>query len=73
MDTIVNIAGYRFIDLPDRDDIRDPMLEHCLKLNLKGSILLSQNGINFSIALAVYKGPVAAGADVYLWHRVLCQ
>ena len=50
MDTVVNIAGYRFVDLPDRDDIRDPMLEECLKLNLKGSILLSQNGINFFLA-----------------------
>ena len=50
MDTIVNIAGYRFVDLPDRDNIRDPMLEQCLKLNLKGSILLSQNGINFFLA-----------------------
>ncbi|HII52251.1 MAG TPA: hypothetical protein HA329_00540, partial [Candidatus Thalassarchaeaceae archaeon] len=50
MDTIVNIAGYRFVDLPDRDNIRDPMLEKCLKLNLKGSILLSQNGINFFLA-----------------------
>ena len=50
MDTVVNIAGYRFVDLPDRDDIRDPMLEECLRLNLKGSILLSQNGINFFLA-----------------------
>lgn len=50
MDTIVNIAGYRFVDLPDRDNIRDPMLEQCLKLDLKGSILLSQNGINFFLA-----------------------
>ena len=47
---VVNIAGYRFVDLPDRDDIRDPMLEECLRLNLKGSILLSQNGINFFLA-----------------------
>ena len=50
MDMVVNIAGYRFVDLPDRDDIRDPMLEECLRLNLKGSILLSQNGINFFLA-----------------------
>jgi|TARA_B100001564_G_scaffold299066_1_gene265376 UPF0176 protein len=50
VDTIVNIAGYRFVDLPDRDNIRDPMLEQCLKLDLKGSILLSQNGINFFLA-----------------------
>ena len=50
MNKVVNIAGYRFVDLPDRDSIRDPMLEECLKLDLKGSILLSHNGINFFLA-----------------------
>ena len=47
---VVNIAGYRFIDLPDRDDLRSPFLDRCEELGLKGTILLSPNGINFSIA-----------------------
>ena len=47
---IVNIAGYRFVDLPDRDELREPMLEHCLGLGLKGTVLLSPNGINFFLA-----------------------
>ena len=47
---IVNISGYRFIDLPDRDELREPMLEHCLGLGLKGTVLLSPNGINFFLA-----------------------
>ena len=47
---IVNISGYRFIDLPDRDGLREPMLEHCLGLELKGTVLLSPNGINFFLA-----------------------
>ena len=47
---IVNIAGYRFVDLPDRDELREPMLEHCLELGLKGTVLLSPNGINFFLA-----------------------
>ncbi len=50
MDSVVNIAGYRFVDLPDSADIREPLLKRCLKLDLKGSILLSQNGINIFLA-----------------------
>ena len=49
-ETYVNIAGYRFIDLPDRDELRAPFLEICLKLELKGTVLLSPNGINFFVA-----------------------
>ena len=40
---VVNIAGYRFIDLPDRDDLRNPFLDRCEELGLKGTILLSPN------------------------------
>ena len=49
-DQIVNIAGYRFVDMPDRDDLREPMREICQKLNLKGTILLATEGINFFLA-----------------------
>ena len=31
---IVNVSGYRFVDLPDRDELRGPMLERCLGLSL---------------------------------------
>ena len=47
---IVNIAGYRFVDLDDRDELRQPFRFICEKLNLKGTILLSKNGINFFLA-----------------------
>jgi len=47
---IVNIAGYRFVDLPDRDEIRSQLLDYCIGSDLKGSILLGPNGINFSLA-----------------------
>ena len=47
---VVNIAGYRFVDLDDRDDLREPFLKRCEDLNLKGTILLSPNGINFSLS-----------------------
>ena len=33
-ETYVNIAGYRFIDLSDRDELRAPFLEICLELEL---------------------------------------
>ena len=47
---IVNIAGYRFVDLPDRDELREPILDVCTEAGLKGTILLSPNGINFFLA-----------------------
>ena len=47
---IVNIAGYRFVDIPDRDELRKPFQVKCNELGLKGTILLSPNGVNFSLA-----------------------
>ena len=47
---IVNIAGYRFVNLDDRDELRQPFRFICEKLNLKGTIILSRNGINFFLA-----------------------
>lgn len=46
----VNIAGYKFVDLHDRDELRQPFRDICSKLNLKGTILLSHEGINFFLA-----------------------
>ena len=47
---VLNIAGYRFVDLNDRDELRDPFMNMCTVLELKGTILLSPNGINFVLA-----------------------
>ena len=47
---ISNVAGYRFVDLPDRDALREPFRAVCKKLGLKGTILLSFEGINFFLA-----------------------
>ena len=49
-ENIVNIAGYRFVDLDDRDELRQPFRYICEKLKLKGTILLSKNGINYFLA-----------------------
>jgi predicted sulfurtransferase len=50
MDSIVNIAGYRFVDLPDRDALQAPFQNVCAEQELKGTILLSPEGINFFLA-----------------------
>jgi UPF0176 protein len=47
---ILNIAGYKFIALNDAVHLRGHLLEQCLKLSLKGTILLSAEGININIA-----------------------
>jgi len=32
---VVNIAGYKFVDLHDRDELREPLLQHCEELGIK--------------------------------------
>ena len=49
-DSIVNIAGYRFVDLPDRDELRTPMINACKATSLRGTIPLAHEGINFFLA-----------------------
>jgi len=47
---IVNIAGYRFVDLPDRDELREPFKSICDEVGLLGTILLSHEGINLFLS-----------------------
>ena len=46
----LNIAGYKFVVLPDRDSLRQPLKQQCDELGLRGTILLSFEGINIFIA-----------------------
>ena len=46
----LNIAGYKFVVLPDRDALRQPFKQRCDELGLKGTILLSYEGINIFVA-----------------------
>lgn len=46
----LNIAGYKFITLTDPEALRERLLELCLAFELKGTILLSPEGINISLA-----------------------
>lgn len=46
----LNIAGYKFVVLDDRDALRQPFKAQCAELGLKGTILLSHEGINIFVA-----------------------
>ena len=43
-------AFYKFVDLPDYVERRAPLLALCLQHQVKGLILLAQEGINSTIA-----------------------
>ncbi len=60
--SIVNIAGYRFVDLDDRDALQGVLRSVCHDLGLKGTILLAPEGINFFLA-----GPQAS-IDGFVAH-----
>ena len=47
---ILNIAGYQFIHLNDLNNLQQALLYQCRHLQLKGTILLSHEGINLSLA-----------------------
>lgn len=46
----LNIAGYKFVTILDRDNLRQPFKHKCDSLELKGTILLSHEGINIFVA-----------------------
>lgn len=48
--SILNIAGYKFIELQELASLKIVYLEQCEALSLKGTILLSPEGINISLA-----------------------
>lgn len=50
MADILNIAAYRFVDLDNLDERRQALRDICARLDLKGSILLSKEGINLFLA-----------------------
>ncbi len=47
---ILNIAGYKFTTLNQLDVLKAALLAECQALDLKGTILLSEEGINISLA-----------------------
>ena len=50
MNTILNISAYKFVPLPDAAELRSLLQERALTLQLKGTILLAEEGINLFLA-----------------------
>ena len=50
MNTILNISAYKFVPLPDAHALRELLLERATILQLKGTILLAEEGINLFLA-----------------------
>lgn len=50
MNTIVNIAAYKFVALDDLQPLRDRLRRKCLNTGLRGTILISTEGINLFLA-----------------------
>ena len=62
--SILNIAAYKFITIDDAAALRPSFMARCEELALKGTILLTPEGINLFLA------GVAASADSFLsWLR----
>lgn len=61
---IVNIAAYKFVSLPDHAAWRTPVKTRCVELDLKGTILLTPEGINLFLA-----GAEQSIADFLGWLR----
>ncbi|HEY5298282.1 MAG TPA: sulfurtransferase [Verrucomicrobiae bacterium] len=55
MKKIVNIAAYKFVSLPELRSLRARLLGRCKSWELKGTILLSAEGINLFVAGAAEK------------------
>ena len=47
---VVVAAMYKFVQLPDYKEIREPLLDHMLTLGVKGTLLLANEGINGTVA-----------------------
>lgn len=48
--TVVVATFYKFVSLPDYQEMRSPLLAFCQNQNIKGTILLAAEGINGTIA-----------------------
>ena len=49
-DSFIIAALYKFVRLPDFRELRQPLLQRCLDLRLKGTFLLAPEGINGAVA-----------------------
>ena len=47
--TLSVYSFYRFVKLPDYRELKEPLLEKCNEMGIKGTILLAEEGINTSL------------------------
>ncbi len=50
IENIVVAAMYKFVQLPDYKELRKPLYEHMLSHDIKGTLLLAEEGINGTVA-----------------------
>ena len=50
MEQTVVAALYKFVSLPDFNELQQPLLKRCQSLGIKGTLLLAEEGINGTIA-----------------------
>jgi UPF0176 protein len=50
VNSILNISTYKFVPLPDAEVLRELLLQRAMALQLKGTILLAEEGINLFLA-----------------------
>ncbi|MEC8427231.1 MAG: rhodanese-related sulfurtransferase, partial [Pseudomonadota bacterium] len=43
-------ALYKFVELPDYRELREPLLQHCIANDIKGTLLLAAEGINGTVS-----------------------
>jgi UPF0176 protein len=48
--SVLNISCYKFVPLPDAQQLREQLLSRAVAAHLKGTILLAEEGINFFLA-----------------------
>ncbi len=66
--SIVNIAGYKFVELTDLAELKEKFLDKCSELGLSGTILLAPEGTNQMLAgtaeqISAYKAFLAQWPD----------
>lgn len=50
MSQIVVAALYKFVSLPDYQELQEPLLAYCVEQGIKGTLLLAAEGINGTVA-----------------------
>jgi len=62
--SVVVSAFYKFVDIDDIDALRSPLLTRCVELEMSGSILIANEGINGTVA-----GSRASTDELFEWLR----